>query len=156
MINVLPLTIEILVAILLLFTILYCIRLNKQISRLKSDEKAMQLTISELVTATATAERAIAGLKATVREADQSLSEQLKTAERYNGEIQANMKAGAAILSRLAQVADARSRLLGNASTAEEAKPVTLDTNVADPKAIVAAAQALADRARARKRAFAA
>ena len=37
-INVLPLTIESLVAILLLLTILYCVRLNDQLKRLKADE----------------------------------------------------------------------------------------------------------------------
>ena len=150
MINVIPLTIEVLVAILLLFTILYCVRLNGQLSRLKSDEKAMQITIAELMTATATAERAIAGLKATVREADQSLSEQLKAAERYCDEIQTSTKAGAAVLNRLAQVAGARPSLIGVAP-AEEAKSIT-----SDPQAIVAAAQALAERTRARMKAFAA
>ena len=150
MTNVLPLTIECLVAVLLLFTILYCVRLNSQLSKLKSDEKAMQLTIAELMTATATAERAIIGLKTTVREADQSLSEQLKAAERYCDEIQTNTKAGAAVLDRLAQVAGARPSLIGVPPTAA-AKSVT-----SDPKAIVAAAQALTERTRARMKAFAA
>ena len=51
-INVLPLTIESLVAILLLLTILYCIRLNEQLKRLKADGTSMQQTIAELITAT--------------------------------------------------------------------------------------------------------
>ena len=46
MINVLPLTIEGLVSILLLLTILYCIRLNEQLKRLKADGTSMQQTIS--------------------------------------------------------------------------------------------------------------
>ena len=83
MINVLPLTIESLVAILLLLTILYCIRLNEQLKRLKADGTSMQQTIAELVTATETAERAIAGLKATVREADETLGERLRSAEKF-------------------------------------------------------------------------
>ncbi len=52
MINVLPLTIESLVSILLLLTILYCIRLNEQLKRLKADGTSMQQTIAELLTAT--------------------------------------------------------------------------------------------------------
>ena len=68
MINVVPLTIESLVAILLLLTILYCTRLNEQLKRLKADGTSMQQTIAELIPATDTAERAIAGLKETVRE----------------------------------------------------------------------------------------
>ena len=51
MINILPLTIESLVAILLLLTILYCVRLNTQLKRLKADEATMAKTIAELVTA---------------------------------------------------------------------------------------------------------
>ena len=107
-INVLPLTIESLVAILLLLTILYCVRLNGQLKRLKADEGAMQATIAELVTATETAERAIAGLKATVREADETLGERLRAAEQFSAEIVRNTEAGAEVLSRLAQIAGAR------------------------------------------------
>ena len=90
MINVLPLTIESLVSILLLLTILYCIRLNEQLKRLKADGTSMQQTIAELLTATESAERAIAGLKATVREADETLGERLKAAERYSIEMRAD------------------------------------------------------------------
>ena len=56
--------IESLVSILLLLTILYCVRLNKQLRLLKADEQSLRATISELITATEIAERAIAGLKA--------------------------------------------------------------------------------------------
>ena len=49
MINVLPLTIESLVAVLLLLTILYCVRLNEQLKRLKADGTSMQQTIAELI-----------------------------------------------------------------------------------------------------------
>ena len=38
MTKLLPLTIEGLVAVLLLLTILYCVRLNAQLKRLKADE----------------------------------------------------------------------------------------------------------------------
>ena len=107
MINVLPLTIESLVAILLLLTILYCIRLNEQLKRLKADGTSMQQTIAELITATGIAERAIAGLKATVREADETLGERLKAAERYSVEMKQNATAGAEVLNRLSQIAGA-------------------------------------------------
>ena len=70
--NFLPLTIESLVSILLLLTILYCIRLNEQLKRLKADGSSMQQTITDLVAATDSAERAIAGLKNTVLEADET------------------------------------------------------------------------------------
>ena len=154
MINVLPLTIESLVAILLLLTILYCVRLNKQLKLLKSDGAAMQTIIAELVTATANAERAIGGLKTIVREADQSLGESLKLAERYSTDMYDNIAAGADVLHRLSQIAEVRSSLPGAPAAMPAREPIKPPTP--DPKAIVAAAQAFTDRARARSRVIAA
>ncbi len=62
--------IEMLVAILLALTIAYCISLNRRLKLLKADEQSLRATISELVTATEIAERAIAGLKLTVDECE--------------------------------------------------------------------------------------
>jgi hypothetical protein len=152
-INVLPLTIEAMVSILLLFTILYCVRLNAQLKRLKSDETAMRTVIAELVTATENAERAIAGLKTTVREADETLTPQLKDAERYCTEMKTGTAAGADVLNRITQIAGARPWLLG-VSSGEAAK--SAEPEIPDPKIIIAAAQALAERARARAKAAAA
>ena len=147
MINILPLTIESLVAILLLLTILYCIRLNDQLNRLKADGTSMQQTIAELITATESAERAIAGLKNTVREADETLGERLKAAEQYTVEMRSNTAAGAEVLNRLSKIAGAR--LMGTEPEEESAQ-------IVEPKTIVAAAQAFAERARARVRGLAA
>ena len=69
-------------AILLIITIGYCMLLNRRLKLLKSDEQSLKATISELVTATEIAERAIAGLKETVRECDTTLGERLRGAER--------------------------------------------------------------------------
>jgi len=49
--------VETMVSILLLLTILYCVRLNKQLRLLKADENSLRATISELVTATEIADR---------------------------------------------------------------------------------------------------
>ena len=136
-----------LVAILLLLTILYCIRLNEQLKRLKADGSSMQQTIAELITATESAERAIAGLKNTVREADETLGERLKAAEHYTVEIRNNTAAGAEVLNRLSKIAGAR--LMG--TEPEEEPP-----QIVEPKTIVAAAQAFAERARARVKGLAA
>ncbi len=139
--NILPLTIESLVALLLLLTILYCVRLNGRLKRLKADEAAMRATIAELVTATENAERAIAGLKTTVREADQTLGERLRAAEAVSAEILQQTEAGRDVLNQMRQAPGSRN----GAADASRAKPA-----VPDPKAIVAAAQAFAERARAR------
>jgi chromosome segregation ATPase len=144
-VNVLPLTIESLVSILLLLTILYCVRLNDQLKRLKSDGTSMQQTIAELLSATETAERAIAGLKATVQEADATLGERLRSAEAFSEEIKRNTAEGAEVLGRLTQIAGAR---LMEPEPAQALPP--------DAKTIGAAAKALAERAKARARAMAA
>ena len=73
------LVIESLVAVLLLLTIGYCALLNKRLKLLRNDEQSMRGTIAELVTATEIAERAIGGLKVTVRECDDNLGSQLAT-----------------------------------------------------------------------------
>ena len=148
MINV-PLTIEALVALLLLLTILYCVRLNGQLKRLRADESAFRRTIAELVTASEAAERAIAGLKQTVKECEDTLGERLRTAEQYSADIVRYTEAGADVLSRLAQIAGAH--LVRTGTVMPEVRPVT-----ADPKSIAAAAQAFAERARARIKGLAA
>ncbi|AMN43294.1 DUF6468 domain-containing protein [Rhodoplanes sp. Z2-YC6860] len=160
--NVLPLTIESMVALLLLATILYCVRLNSQLKRLKADESSMKNVIGELVAGIENAERAISGLKATVRQADESLSGRLKDAERFCKQIKIGTEAAAEVLFRLGQVDGARPWLLGVEGS--EGEPQDLDKPrdpdekpvPTDPMSIVAAAQALAERAQARAKAIAA
>src|SRR6185312_16825239 len=97
--------IESMVSILLLLTILYCVRLNRQLRLLKADEQSLRVTISELVTATEIAERAIAGLKQTMREGEQVLSGRLQRSEELSGEIGEKMKAAETLLAKLARIA---------------------------------------------------
>jgi hypothetical protein len=143
-----PLTIEALVAVLLLLTILYCVRLNAQLKRLKADEGALRRTIGELVTATETAERAIAGLKTTVKESEETLAERLRAAEQFSNDIVRYTDAGGEVLSRLAQIAGIHMARTG--APPPEIQPST------DAKSIAAAAQAFAERARARIKGMAA
>jgi low affinity Fe/Cu permease len=145
--NSFPLMIESMVAVLLLLTILYCVRLNNSIKRLKGDETELKATIAELLTAAQTAERAIAGLKMTTHEAGQTLSERLRDAERFSTEISRQIEAGGGILNRLAQIAAVPTAPAGMRNS----KPA-----VPDPKTIMAAAQAFADRARSRVKGLAA
>ena len=137
----LGLAIETMVSILLLLTILYCVRLNKQLRMLKADEQSLRITISELVTATEIAERAIAGLKQTMREGEQVLSARLQRSEELSGEIEQQMKGAEALLAKLTRIATA-GRQIEPAAPAAPAAP--------DPKAVAAAAQAFTERARAR------
>jgi hypothetical protein len=141
------LTIEALVAILLLLTILYCARLNKQIEKLKADEKLMKASVAELVMATERAERAIAGLKVTAHEAEATLGARLREAEAYCKAITTSLAAGEDVLGRLRKIAYANTLLGGEATPEPDIAPAPAAN---DAKAVAAAAQAFAERARAR------
>ena len=64
-----------------MLTIGYCMLLNKRLKRLKADEHSLKATIGELITATEIAERAIGGLKHTVRDVNENLGGQLASAD---------------------------------------------------------------------------
>jgi hypothetical protein len=133
------LLIETLVAILLVITIGYCVLLNKRLRRLRSDEMSLKATISELITATEIAERAVGGLKVVVRECDQDLGERLRAAEAFSADIARQLAAGEEILSRLTRIA-----------TATRPARELREAEAPDARATLAAAQAFAERARAR------
>ena len=97
--NGLGLMIESLVAVLLLLTITFCIVLNRRLKKLRADEQALKGTISELITATEIAERAIAGLKMTVRDCDQNLSERLRAGEGLARELASQLDGGRQVLA---------------------------------------------------------
>ena len=130
--------VESMVSVLLLLTILYCVRLNRQLRLLKADEQSLRATISELITATEIAERAIAGLKSTMREGEQSLSERLQRVEDLSGDLKLQIGAGEQLLNKL-------TRIVGAALP-----PVAEPPRVPDARSVAAEAQAFAERARAR------
>ena len=129
--------VETMVSVLLLLTILYCVRLNKQLRLLKADENSLRATISELVTATEIADRAIAGLKSMMHQGEQALSEKLERGELLATELDLHLSAGNQLLARLVRIAGVT-------------RPVGESPAVQDAKAVAAAAQAFADRARSR------
>jgi hypothetical protein len=97
---------DVLVAVLLIATIASSVALSRRITRLKSDESAMRRTVAELVLATETAERAIAGLRTTLGECDRTLADRLRTAERYAADLSAQVAAGEVVIDRIAQIVD--------------------------------------------------
>src|SRR5438128_4783241 len=139
--NGLGLLIESLVAVLLLLTISFCIVLNRRLKKLKADEQALKATISELITATEIAERAIAGLKMTVRDCDQNLSERLRAGDVLAGELGRQLESGRHILGQLAQIT-----LAARSPHASTPEPQLSH----DAQATAQAAAAFAARARAR------
>jgi hypothetical protein len=137
MTNGIGLFIEGLVAILLMLTVGYCMLLNRRLKLLKADEMSLRATISELVTATEIAERAIAGLKITVHECDIGLGDRLNRAETMIGEFDRRLVAGKDVLHRLSQIVSA-GRL------PHEPPPPPAN----EAKSVAVAAQAFAERLR--------
>jgi hypothetical protein len=130
------------VAILLVVTIGYCFILDRRLRRFRADENLLKATIGELITATEIAERAIAGLKLTVRECDQNLGDRLRAAERFSAEIEQQIAVGDTLLRRISQIAAA-------SRPPQPAQPAPLVPNT-NTQSTLAAAQALVDRARSR------
>jgi len=131
--------IEGLVAILLMLTIGYCMLLNKRLKRLKADEQSLKATIGELITATEIAERAIGGLKHTVRDVNENLGNALTAAEQMSQQLKKQLVEGDTVVRRLSKIAIAAR----GAPEPEIAVP-----EMSPAKAVAAAAQAFSDRRR--------
>ncbi len=130
------LMIESMVAVLLLLTILYCVRLSRQLRLLRADEQSLRATIAELITATEIAERAIGGLKTTMRDSEQHLAVRLADADGVSRQFEEHLIAGRDLLAKIARITGA-------------SKQIEL-TEAPDAREVAAAAQAFANRARAR------
>src|ERR1035437_2964118 len=135
----LGIAIESLVAILLMVTIGYCMLLNARLKRLKADEHWLKATIGELITATEIAERAIGGLKHTVRDVNENLGNQLTSAAQLSQQLKKQLAEGDDVLRRL-------SRIVVAARPALEPDPAAPRVSAAN--AVAAAAQAFSERRR--------
>jgi chromosome segregation ATPase len=129
--------IESLVAMLLLLTIGYCMLLNSRLKRLKADEHSLKATIAELITATEIAERAIGGLKHTVRDVNENLGNQLTSAAQLSQQLKNQLAEGDNVIRRL-------SRIVIAARPAPEPEA----PKISAAQAVAAAAQAFSDRRR--------
>jgi hypothetical protein len=139
--------IESLVAVLLLLTIGYCILLNSRLKRLKADEHSLKATIGELITATEIAERAIGGLKHTVRDVNENLGNQLTSASQLSQQLKKQLAEGDNVIRRLARIATA-ARPATDPEPAPAPEPERAAPRVSTARAIAAAAQAFSERRR--------
>jgi hypothetical protein len=130
--------IESLVAMLLLLTIGYCMLLNRRLKRLKADEHSLKATIAELITATEIAERAIGGLKHTVRDVNENLGDRLASAAQMSQQLKVQLAEGDNVIRRLSRIAIAARPPAGPEPEA----------SVSAAQAVAAAAQAFSDRRR--------
>jgi hypothetical protein len=137
--HLLGIAIESLVAVLLMLTIGYCTVLNNRLKRLKADEHSLKATIGELITATEIAERAIGGLKHTVRDVNVNLGNQLTSAAQMSLQLKKQLAEGDNVFRRLSKIALA-------ARPVPESEPAVPKVSAA--KAVAAAAQAFSDRRR--------
>ena len=133
--------IESLVAVLLLLTIGYCMLLNARLKRLKADEHSLKATIGELITATEIAERAIGGLKHTVRDVNEHLGSQLTAASQMSTHLKGMLAEGDGVIRRLSKIA------IAARPSASEPEPAA--SKVTTAKAVAAAAEAFSERRRA-------
>jgi chromosome segregation ATPase len=113
--------------------------LNRRLKRLKADEHSLKATIAELITATEIAERAIGGLKLTVRDVNENLGNQLTSAAQLSQQLKKQLAEGDDVFRRL-------SRIVIAARPAPEPEPAAPKLSAA--KAVAAAAQAFSDRRR--------
>jgi septal ring-binding cell division protein DamX len=129
--------------VLLMLTIGYCMLLNKRLQRLKADEHSLKATIAELITATEIAERAIGGLKHTVRDVNENLGSQLTAATQMAGHLKNMLAEGDGVIRRLSKIAIA-------ARPSQEPEPAApAAPKVSSAKAVAAAAEAFSERRRA-------
>jgi Domain of unknown function (DUF6468) len=141
--------IESLVAVLLMLTIGYCMLLNKRLKRLKADEHSLKATIGELITATEIAERAIGGLKLTVREVNGNLGTQLAAATEMSELLKKQLGECDNVVRRLSRIAVAARPAAATAEPEPEPASVPAPVFVSNAKAVAAAAQAFSDRRKA-------
>jgi chromosome segregation ATPase len=137
----LGIAIESMVAALLMLTIGYCMLLNKRLKRLKADESSLKATIAELITATEVAERAIAGLRHTVRDVNENLGAQLAAATQLSQHMKKQLAEGDGVIRRISKIALA-------ARPGSEAASSSVVASVPNAKALAEAAQAFSERRR--------
>ena len=140
--------IESLVAILLMLTIGYCMLLNKRLKRLKADEHSLKATIAELITATEIAERAIGGLKHTVRDVNENLGNQLVAATEMTEQLKKQLGECDHVVRRLSRITSAARPSTPAAAPEPAAAPPPAAATVSNAKVVAAAAQAFSERRR--------
>jgi hypothetical protein len=140
--------IESLVAILLMLTIGYCMLLNRRLKRLKADEHSLKATIAELITATEIAERAIGGLKHTVRDVNGNLGSQLAAATEMSEQLKRQLSECDGVVRRLSKIAIAARPAAAAPEPIPEPLPALAPSPIPSAKAVAAAAQAFSERKR--------
>jgi len=90
----LPMLLESVVAVLLAVTLCYCVVLERRMRAFRNDQAALVQLIAELDSATGRAERAVLGLSATTREAEEGLEQKIGEARNLTRSLAMMARAG--------------------------------------------------------------
>ncbi|MFM9975892.1 MAG: DUF6468 domain-containing protein [Beijerinckiaceae bacterium] len=141
--------IELVVVVLLGFTVAYCIILDRRLQRLRSDETSMRQTVVDLGLATERAERAIDGLRQGLSRWEGEFGARMKAAEAANSELEDTIKAGDEVLDRISRIVTGAKRAMAEIET-RQAPEIAPHIPATPMSQTAAAAEAFALRARQR------
>ncbi len=143
--------VELTVIVLLAFTVVYCIRLDRRLERLRADERSMRQTVVDLGVSTERAERTIEGLRQVLAECDRTLGDRLRRAAEASDQLDAAVRTGGDVLDRIGKIVGAAQEATAEATRRAEPEPFTPQAyNVINLSETAAAAEAFADMARRR------
>ncbi len=149
--SIISFIVELTVIVLLGFTVLYCIRLDRRLERLRADERSMRQTVVDLGVSTERAERTIEGLKQVLAECDRTLGDRLRRAAEASEELDAAVRSGGDVLERIGQIVGAAQEATAEVERRAEPQPAQHPTlTLVNLSETAAAAEAFADMARRR------
>jgi hypothetical protein len=96
-----PVTADLLVAVLLLFTIYYAAKLNRRLGTLRADKAALQSLVQSLMQASASAEAGVKGLKATAEEMSRELQRKLQEGQSLREDLAYMIDRGGTVADRM-------------------------------------------------------
>jgi cell division protein FtsX len=147
--SVFGLLIELIVVVLLGFTVGYCIILDRRLQRLRADETSMRQTVVDLGMATERAEKAIDGLRSGIRDWESVIGGRIMDAERANGQLQETIHAGDEVLDRISRIVTGARKAMTEIES-RQAPEVAQHIPPAPMQNTVAAAEAFLARTRQR------
>jgi hypothetical protein len=145
----LGLLIELVVVVLLGFTVAYCIILDRKLQRLRADEKAMRQTVIDLGLATDRAERSIDALRQGISDWENTIGARVRAAENSNEKLLETIQAGDEVLDRISRIVTGARKAMVDIET-HQSPVVSAHVPPSPMNSTVAAAEAFASRARQR------
>ena len=121
----LGLIVEGLLSTLLVATIFYCISVNRKLERLRDEQKGMHQFIRELSVATAKADKAIQGLRATVQDSGEELAGQIDKGRNMNRLLKGEIESAEQTMSKLVI-------MIGHGETSQNTRSLTVSLSTND------------------------